>query len=104
MKGVKKALGNRKTGTAPELVPYHCSRCGQWLCDTLPGGLARCERCGVWTNETGEMIPPGKVQGYTVRRSRKRKTESGTKLRSSCKQLEISGLFEPSSSSKRKTA
>ena len=54
------------------LVPYHCPKCRQWLCDTLPGCLVRCEVCGVWGTEKGEIIPPGEVRGYTVREYKRR--------------------------------
>lgn len=33
------------------LVPYRCPKCGQWLCDALPGATVRCEKCGVWVKE-----------------------------------------------------
>jgi len=58
------------------LVPYHCPKCGQWLCDTLPGCLVRCEICGVWGTEKGEIIPPGEVRGYTVREYNRRQAEA----------------------------
>jgi len=58
------------------LVHYYCPKCGQWLCDTLPGCLVRCEICGVWGNEERETIPPEQVKGYTVREYKRRQAET----------------------------
>ncbi len=33
-----------------ELLPIPCARCGQWLCDALPGAKAYCPRCRVWSS------------------------------------------------------
>lgn len=72
----------RKRGKAvkstPVLVSYHCPVCGQWLCETLPGSLVRCEKCGVWGTEGGKVVPPGEVRGYT-RREQKRLHKGGNR-------------------------
>ena len=32
-----------------ELKSIQCTRCGEWLCDALPGAKAYCPRCRVWS-------------------------------------------------------
>lgn len=87
------------------LVPYHCPKCHQWLCDTLSGCLVRCEICGVWGNEKGEIIPPGEVRGYTVREFKRRQAEAeATRKPARRKQPELRGLEIFRSSQRRQTA
>ncbi|NLI97012.1 MAG: hypothetical protein GX436_09935 [Synergistaceae bacterium] len=32
-----------------KLSPIHCARCGEWLCDALPGARSYCPRCRIWS-------------------------------------------------------
>lgn len=47
------------------LVSYSCPRCGQWLCDALPGASVLCEKCRAWTPR--ETVPPLKGKRIPVR-------------------------------------
>jgi len=93
MKTPKRRLTKRAAEAATVLVPYYCPKCGQWLCDTLPGCLVRCEICGVWGTEKGEIIPPGEVRGYTVREYNRRQAEAEVSRRpAKRKKPELRGL------------
>lgn len=88
----RRRLTKRAAEAATVLVPYYCPKCHQWLCDTLPGCLVRCEICGVWGTEKGEIIPPGEVRGYTVREYKRRQAEAAMKPAARKKQPELRGL------------
>ena len=105
MKTPKRRLTKRAAEVATVLVPYYCPKCGQWLCDTLPGCLVRCEKCGVWGTEKGEIIPPGEVRGYTVREFKRRQAEAeATRKPARRKQPKLRGLEILWSSQRRQTA